>query len=135
MGLMEMLGGLLGKSKTDGVGGVSEDSAMEAVAGMLGSGGGGLGSMLEKLKAGGLGGAADSWVGTGENKAVSGDQVKSALGEDAIMGVAKKLGLPSGAAATAVAAALPKIIDKLTPDGTVPDAGALMERFGGLLKK
>ncbi len=134
MGLMDTLGGLVGKGKA-AADGTQEDGMMGAVSELLGGDGSGLGSVLDKLKAGGLGDVAESWVGTGENQEVSGDQVTSALGEDAISGVAAKLGLPSGAAASAVASMLPKIVDTLTPDGAVPDTGSLMERFGGLLKK
>ena len=134
-GPMDKLGDVVGKATNAGAGESREGQITDAVSDLLGSDGSGLGSVLDKLKAGGLGDVAGSRVGTGENKKVSGDQLSSALGEDAISGVATKLELPQRAAASALAAALPKIVDALTPDGSIPDTGALTERFGSLFKK
>ncbi len=50
---------------------------------------GGLGGLLDKLKNGGLADAADSWVGTGQNKPVQPGQLGSALGQQTISDLAK----------------------------------------------
>jgi len=54
---------------------------------------------------------------------VSGDQVSSVLGSGAVERASQKLGLPPGAAAAALAAVLPMVIDHLTPNGRVEGTG------------
>ncbi len=105
-----------------------------AVSSLLGSGGEKLSGLLDKLNVGGLDDAVKSWIGKGENKAVSADQVKAALGSDEVKAVAAKMGVTEDAAASKIATMLPSIIDKLTPDGLVPDPNALATKVTGLLK-
>lgn len=92
-------------------------------------------ALLEKFKAGGLGNVTQSWVGKGANLPVSGDQIKAVLGFDAVSGIAAKLGVSTDAAASKVAGVLPQVIDKLTPDGIVPDPQALSQKLTGLLRR
>ncbi|MBJ7456122.1 MAG: DUF937 domain-containing protein [Thermoleophilia bacterium] len=112
---------------------------VETVAGMIGGGGGaggsgaGLQGLVEKFQAGGLGDVAASWIGTGDNKAISADQVRGALGDDEVQRVADEAGVSKDEAASGLAALLPELVDKVTPDGLVPDAGALAERLQKLL--
>ena len=106
-----------------------------SIASMIGGGGsaGGVQGLVEKFQAGGLGDIASSWVGTGDNKDVSPEQVRSALGDDEVQRVADEAGVSKDEAASGLAALLPAIVDKVTPDGMVPDADALAERLRGLL--
>jgi uncharacterized protein YidB (DUF937 family) len=48
--------------------------------------------------------------------------------------VASKLGVSPDEAAGKIAKVLPGIIDKLTPDGLVPDPGAIANKLTGLFK-
>ena len=112
------------------------------VAGMLGNDSqhGGLGGLLDKFNQAGLGDAAKSWVGTGENTPISGDQLGQVLGNDTIADIASKLGLSHGDTAGSLAQMLPGIIDKLTPHGQAPagglgNSGDLIGILGGLLNK
>lgn len=45
------------------------------------TGASGLGSLVERLRGGGLGNQVDSWVGTGDNHPVTPDQLERALGD------------------------------------------------------
>ena len=45
---------------------------------------GGVEGIMRKLESSGLGDKLQSWIGTGDNKAISPDEVKRALGEDEI---------------------------------------------------
>jgi uncharacterized protein YidB (DUF937 family) len=110
-----------------------ETNEQSAIAKLLGAGGGQLGAILEKLDVGGLGDIAKSWISKGENKPVSADQVKTAL-PDQVGAVASQLGISKDEAAGKIAKYLPTIIDKLTPDGLVPDPDALAKKVSGLLK-
>ena len=112
--------------------GSTEESA---VGSLLGEGGGQLSGLLEKFNAGGLGSTVQSWIGKGANLPVSADQIKAVLGSDQVAAVAGKLGISPDAAAGKIAAVLPGVIDKLTPDGIVPDPEALADKLTGLINK
>ncbi|MDP9228278.1 MAG: YidB family protein [Actinomycetota bacterium] len=84
---------------------------------------GGLQKLLEKMREMGLGEQASSWVGTGENKPISGDQAKQLLGEDQVKEIADKAGVDEDKAANMVAEALPDVVDTLSADGNEPSAG------------
>ena len=116
-----------------GGGGMVAGSAEEsAVSSLLGEGGSGLPGLLDKLGASGLGDTVKSWVSKGENLPVSADQIKAALDSDQIAAVAGKLGISTDEAAAKIAAILPGVIDKLTPDGLVPDPEALAKKLTGM---
>jgi uncharacterized protein YidB (DUF937 family) len=106
-----------------------------AVSSLLGATGGRLPGLLDKLGSMGLQDKVQSWVGKGANLPVSGDQIKSVLGSDQVSSVATKLGISSDAAAAKIADVLPTIIDRLTPDGVVPDPQALAAGLTGFIKK
>ena len=95
-----------------------------------GSGGGllgGLGGLLDKLQKGGLGDAANSWVGTGQNKPVSHGQVGSALGPDIIKTLAQRSGMSEEELTKQLSQILPGVLDKLTPQGRLPTLAELSD--------
>jgi uncharacterized protein YidB (DUF937 family) len=115
---------------------------MQAVTGMLSNDGGqgGLGGLMAKFQQAGLGDVVGSWVGSGQNQPVSGEQLTNVLGADTMAGLAEKLGMSQGDAAGQLSNILPGLIDKLTPNGAAPsgglgNAGDLMGMLGGLLQK
>lgn len=120
----------------------SNPQILEVITGMLSNDGGqgGLGGLIAKFQRAGLGEAASSWVGTGKNQAVTGEQMSDALGESTIADLASKMGMNQGDAAGSLASMLPGLIDKLTPNGAAPAAGLgnsgdLMGMLGGLLQR
>lgn len=84
---------------------------------------GGLQGLMSKFSQGDLGEVFSSWVGMGENKAVSPDQVSKVLGSGQIQALASSLGVDPAHASGFLADYLPKIVDQLTPGGQV-DADA-----------
>ncbi|GAA3068197.1 YidB family protein [Pseudonocardia yunnanensis] len=126
-GLSGMLSGLLG-----GKGGALIKSALQ----MFQEGAakqGGLAGLLDQFMNAGLGEKADSWVGTGKNEAISGDEVEQALGSDKVDELAQKAGVFHDEAKEGMAEALPKVVDKVTPQGELPDTGSLQEMLAKLL--
>lgn len=115
--------------------GSTSDPVREAALGLVGPGGSGLPALLEKLKDGGLREVIDTWVGTGDNMPVSAGGLSRALGPETIAGIAGKLGLPEDEVAAGLASALPEVVDKLTPEGFVPDADGLAKHFAAQFKK
>jgi uncharacterized protein YidB (DUF937 family) len=133
MGLLDgLLGSVLGKA----MGGGQQNGLMEMAMGLLNNPqAGGLTGLLDKFKAAGLGDHAASWVGTGDNMPVSGDQIHNALGGDMMQQLASKLGVDASQASGGLAQLLPQLIDKLTPNGAVPQEGNQLEQgLAGLRK-
>jgi uncharacterized protein YidB (DUF937 family) len=119
--MAEDLGSLLGQL----LGGGPEDSGgrlLASLLGALGSGGGeSLSGLLNELHKSGLGEQARSWIGTGPNQGLSGPQVAQALPYQVLEAVARQSGLSPEQVADLLAKVLPVIVNKLTPDGRVPE--------------
>lgn len=90
----------------------------------------GLENLLGKLRQQGLGDEVDSWVSTGPNRAVAPEQIQAAFGQDQLSGMAQQFGLPSGALGGVLAQLLPELVNRLTPNGQVPQS--LPGGMGGL---
>lgn len=134
MGLLDSLVGALGQGSSGG----GQDQLINLVLGMLanngsggGAGGGGLGALVEQFQRGGLGDVVNSWVGTGQNLPVSPGQLEQVLGGDTIAQIARQMGLSHGDAAGQLSSLLPEVIDRLTPNGRVPEGG--LGNIGDLL--
>ncbi len=80
---------------------------------------GGLSGILAKFQESGLADIAASWVGTGENKPISSNQIMDVLGADTINEMANKFDLDANVLSSQLAEHLPKVIDKMTPNGEV----------------
>ncbi len=132
MGLLDEIAKVAGSKL---LGGESQGGLMEQVLGLVNNPGtGGLQGLIQTFTSKGLGDAVSSWVGTGENQPVSGEQVTHALGSDKIQEIAQKLGISGSDASSGLAALLPQIVDKLTPDGKVPEGGMLEQGLSSLKK-
>jgi uncharacterized protein YidB (DUF937 family) len=115
--LGKMLGSLGGAT---GSGGGDVAGAIGALAGSEG----GLEGLLSQLSSAGLGDQVQSWVGTGPNQPVDPDQLASALGPEKVSQLSSQTGIDIGSLLPMLAAALPTIINALTPNGQVPSGGA-----------
>jgi uncharacterized protein YidB (DUF937 family) len=82
---------------------------------------GGLGGLVKRFQDEGLGPTITSWIGTGANASITPQQIASALGPR-LQALAEKLGVPVDQVAQKLSAALPVLIDKMTPDGKMPSA-------------
>jgi len=113
---------LLADKLGGGAGGI-----MDGLAKLTGGGEGALdlGEIVGKLKQGGLGDQVDSWLGDGDNAEVSGDQLKSALGEDKVAEMASSMGVDASTAADKLKDVLPSLMDKAS------SGGSLMDKFSG----
>lgn len=112
-------------------GGGKKDDLMSSITQLLG-GQGGLQNLIKQFDAKGLGDVIGSWVGTGQNKSISPDQVQNVFGSDALSGIASKLGLNVNDLTGQLSNLLPGVVDKLTPEGKVPE-GDIMSQASDLL--
>jgi uncharacterized protein YidB (DUF937 family) len=133
MGILgEMAKGLLGKVLG---GGSSQNPLMDIVLGLITNPQtGGLQGLIQTFKEKGLGDAMSSWISTGENQPVSGDQIQHALGGNFIQQIAQQLGSSKSEVSGSLSNLLPQIIDKLTPSGTLPEGDALNQGLNRLKK-
>ncbi|MFJ7495233.1 YidB family protein [Streptomyces sp. NPDC097727] len=129
--LGSLLGSLLGGGGQGGASG-GAGNILGALLGALGdgrSGTGGGGNALEgligMLTESGLVDQAQSWVGTGENQAVSGAQIAEALPDETLRKVARETGVSTEQAADEIARSLPTAVDRLTPSGEVPEGRSI----------
>ena len=142
MGLLDSVVGMLSGGASGQPGGQGE--MLQAVLGMVmnnngdgaGGGGGGLAGLVTKFQQGGLGDVVGSWVGTGQNLPISADQLQQVLGSDMVSGLAAKFGLSTADVGGQLSQLLPQVVDKLTPNGELPDpsAGGLGD-LGSLLSR
>lgn len=95
---------------------------------------GGLQGLVQSFASKGLGDIVSSWVSTGPNLPVTGGQIHSALGSDAISSLAQKAGVAPEMASSLLAQVLPGLVDKLTPEGKIPEGGNLLEKGLDILK-
>lgn len=95
---------------------------------------GGLLGLVNTLRQLGLDDVVSSWISTGENKPISSEQVQNALGEGQINQMAQNMGVSHQEVLTGLAGLLPQLIDKLTPDGKLPE-GSVLDHGLELLKK
>jgi len=117
--LQSLLTGLAGGQGVAGVSGGNAQALLGAALNLLQQQGG-VAGIVQKLSAAGLGQHVQSWVGTGANLPVTGDQLHQALGSGAIGQIASQLGISPQQASGSLAQLLPEVINHLTPQGQVP---------------
>ena len=88
----------------------------------------GLNGLVERFRQGGLGGIIDSWIGTGANQPVAPRQLDQALEPNEIDELSRQTGLSRQEVLDELARALPTVVDRLTPQGRIPQPAELSRR-------
>ncbi|HEY2793120.1 MAG TPA: YidB family protein [Micromonosporaceae bacterium] len=94
--------------------------------------GAGMNSLLQNLDSAGAGDQVKSWIGTGDNKPISPDQVTQAIGADHLAAAAKDAGISPQEAATELSKVLPQVVDTATPNGQAPATSDFEQMFSKL---
>ncbi len=94
---------------------------------------GGLAGLVKQFAGSGLGDIVNSWVSTGKNLPVTPQQIQQGLGSDVISQLAAKVGLSPQDLTLHLSNVLPQVVDKLTPDGKIPQ-GDLMSKGMSILE-
>ena len=130
---MGLLDGLL-QGLSGGQGGAGGEGLQKALFEMLGQGGTeGLSGLAQNFQSQGLGDIFSSWVSTGENKPIQPQQLQGALGADVLQQLAGGSGMSLQAALPLLAQLLPAVIDKLTPQGQLPQNNNMLQQGLGAL--
>src|ERR1043166_929436 len=129
MGLLDsLLGAATGK--TENSGGAAQ---LIGVLGGLLAQSGGLQGLANKFAQSGQGNTFQSWVGMGDNEAISTNQIQNALGSEQVKALAAKMGIDPAQASGFLAEYLPKIVDKLTPAGKIDPTADHQQGLAALL--
>ena len=127
MGLFDQLAqtatSMLGQS------GGKNDQLLQVVTQLLGkdSSIGGLNGLIQAFQKSGLTEIVNSWVSTGANLPISSQQIQQGLGSQLLQQFSAGTGLSQEACSSQLSSLLPTLVDKLTPEGNVPESNLLEE--------
>ena len=76
--------------------------------------------LINQFKQNGLEGVINSWIGTGQNQAISPTQLRQALGQKTVGDLSQQAGAPPDDLLSQLSKYLPAVIDRLTPNGQLP---------------
>ncbi len=93
---------------------------VQAIFNMVANREGGLPGLVSAFQAKGLGDVVSSWISTGKNLPISREQVQSVVGAEQVQQLAASAGVSPDAMGTQLANFLPRIVDGLTPNGSLP---------------
>ena len=134
MGLLDELASKVLDKPTTGT--TEETSGLAAgIMHILNSQPGGLSGLVQTFHEKGLGGVVSSWVSTGQNLPISAEQIKGVLGSQQVQQFATKVGVSPDVASSKLAELLPVVVDRLTPDGKIPEGGGLLQNALGLFAR
>ncbi|MDD2740367.1 MAG: YidB family protein [Methylomonas lenta] len=98
------------------------------------TGAGGLAGIISGMQSSGnsdLLSLAASWLGSGANKPVSGNQLEQIFGQDKISAFSQQLGISQEQALSGLQATVPDVVDKASPSGNI-DLNAMLDSIGGI---
>lgn len=81
-----------------------------------------IGSLVSSFTEGGLGDMVGSWLGGGENTAISPSALTDMLGSDKIAAFASQLGISEDSALDGLSGALPQMVDNASSEGSILDS-------------
>jgi uncharacterized protein YidB (DUF937 family) len=87
---------------------------------------GGLDVLLRQFQQNGFGEIIKSWIGTGQNQAISPTQLRQAIGQETVNDLSRQTGAPQDDLLSQLSKYLPGVIDKLTPNGQLPNQSDLL---------
>ena len=112
---------------------VAEGGGGRAVLEMFQNHPGGVSGLVQTFHSNGLGGLVNSWIGTGENQSISPAQIQQVLSSGPVQAFAQKLGVSPEQASATLSQLLPTVMDKLSPNGAVPEHSNLLQMGESLL--
>lgn len=133
MGLFDAIAGQVIGALNQG-GTAQQGGLLEVVAGLINNPQtGGIQGLVKAFEQNGLGQVVGSWISTGQNLPISGEQLQAVLGNEQVQAIAQKLGLSPQDLSGQLSQLLPQVVDKLTPNGALPQGDVLQAAIGGML--
>jgi uncharacterized protein YidB (DUF937 family) len=97
-------------------------------------GGKGIQGIVSRMTDAGLGQQVQSWIGTGDNQSISGEQIRQAVDPSALQQMSDKTGMQPDQVCDHAAQVLPQLMDQATPQGTMPSGESAMTRGKNAIK-
>ena len=117
-------------------GGGLTDILGQVLGGSAGGGAaGGLGGLLEQLQRTGYGEQANSWVSRGPNQPIPPDGMARIFGRDGLAQISQQAGISEEDASRGLSELLPEVVDRVTPEGDVPEFGSLTNSVDDLFRR
>ena len=113
--------------------GMLRSSGQGAQAG--GASSGGLGGLLDQFRRAGFGDQTNSWVSTGQNMPLPPNALEQTLGRGGLAEIARRAGLSEEDASRGLSQLIPEMVDRVTPDGQVPDGNSLLASLSTLSQR
>ncbi len=131
--ILKMGASLIQENSDSSTSSLDGDDLSSALGNLLSNGEGGLdlGSLVSNFSSNGLSDVVGSWLGSGENEAISSDQITDLFSSEQIAEFASQLGLSTESATSAIADALPNVIDSATT-GEDSIVETMLEKVGGV---
>lgn len=138
--LNSILGGLMGgQAQQSPVAGILSSllaggGAAGAQGGQGAQGGttaGGLMGLVNRFQQAGMGNVAQSWVGTGQNQAVTPQQLQHVFGQQQVDQWAQQSNMQPHDLLSQLAQFLPQVVDHMTPQGQMPQGGGIQDGMAG----
>ena len=108
-------------------GNASSGDLQEMLGGLIGNGDNmDIGSLVAKMQGGELGDIVQSWLGDGENVAISATQLSDVIDTDRLQKTATQLGTDQGSLLETLASVIPQMVDNGSK------GGSLLDSLGGL---
>jgi len=95
---------------------------------------GGLDALIRRFQEQGLGDVVASWVSTGPNQPITPEQLARVLDPEQLRVLARQAGVALSHVPDALAALVPTLVDRLTPEGEVPGPYQLLRMAVGFLR-
>ncbi len=121
MGIFDKIESAVGSSGAEGsINQQQHESLMQHAMQMFGSNQA-LSGLLGNAQSHGLGGIVQSWISKGENQPIQPNQVENLVGQERLQQLASRAGIPSSIAGIVLSRILPTVVDRLTPQGHIPE--------------
>jgi uncharacterized protein YidB (DUF937 family) len=95
---------------------------------------GGIDGLIRRFQEQGLGDVIQSWIANGPNSPITPEQLARVFDSEQLRTLSSQAGIAMGRLPEALAALLPTLVDRLTPDGEVPGPYQLLRMAIGLLR-
>ncbi len=95
---------------------------------------GGIEGLVKQFNSAGLSELIQSWISTGSNLPINAEQIVQVFSSPVINELAAKINMNTAEASDMAAQYLPKLVDRLTPEGVIPKELDLMSAGMDMLK-
>lgn len=85
--------------------------------------------LVNQFRQSGLEDVINSWIGTGQNQAISPNELRDALGQKTVNDLSRRSGAPQDDLLSQLSKYLPVVIDRLTPNGQMPSQADLRSGY------